>query len=152
MNHPLIAAHEPKIIFVVPPPIDAARCLASDTANRGVTEVRRGAATTAEYCRVAREVGKSELGDRGVVVDLWTAFMEYAIANTPGYDRDRDPLLGSRSNGECKALVDLLSDGLHMSGKGYKLFYDEVIKAMKKKWPNDVPGEMIHPGWGVAFK
>lgn len=154
LHHPLIAEHDPKIIFVVPPPVDAARCLVADLESKGINEVRREASVTAEYCSAAEAIGRSELGDRGVVVDLWTAFMEKAIANTPGYDREKDVMMGSRSKGQCKALVDLLPDGLHMSAKGYKLFYDEVVKAMEMKWPEDIPAEMdmIHPAWGAAFK
>lgn len=154
INHPLIAAHDPKIILVAPPPVDATRCFEADRINKGILEVRREALATSEYCKAVCKVGAEELGDRGVVVDLWQAFMEQAIAETPGYDREKGPLLGSISLGECKALVDLLPDGLHMSSKGYKLFFDEVVDAMKKKWLDDVPGEMemIHPGWTVAFK
>lgn len=170
INHPLIVAHNPKVILVVPPPVDAARSLEVDRVNKGINEVRREASNTLEYCKAARVVGE-ELGDRGVVVDLWQTFMEKAIAETPGYDREKGPLLGSRSLGECKALVDLLPDGLHMSGKyaypvwvsviltflvgkGYKLFFDQVVKAIEEKWPEDQPlkMEMIYPAWGVAFK
>lgn len=117
LSHPLIAAHDPKVILVVPPPVDAARCLEEDRAHKGINEVRREALTTFEYCNAVRAVGADELGNRGVVVDLWQAFMEKAIAETPGHDREKGPLLGSRSLGGCKALVDLLHDGLHMSGK-----------------------------------
>lgn len=156
LNHPLITSHSPKIILVVPPPVDSTRWLAADSQSKGITEVNREAATTAEYCKAAKVVGESELGERGVVVNLWSAFMNEAIANTPDYD-PKGPLLGSRSLGECKALVDLLYDGLHMTAKGYKLFYDEVMKAVSERWPEDDDGdgegmELVHPKWTVAFK
>lgn len=152
LNHPSVRAHSPKIILVVPPPVDGDRCVAAGLV-KGVTEVRRLAAITAEYCKAARAVGESELGDRGVVVDLWTKFMDEAIANTPDYD-SKSPLLGSRSLGECKALVDLLHDGLHMTAKGYKLFFDAVVTAVSETWPADDPEkmEMVHPEWSAAFK
>ena len=44
--------------------------------------------------------------------------------------------------------------GLHLSGEGYKLFYDEVMGAIQAHLPHLDPDKIpfIHPTWDVAPK
>jgi len=157
INHSLVKAHDPKIIVVTPPPTDAYRVVERNFLQKNDATIRRDASTNAQYAKATKEVAEAELGDRGVVVDLWTAFMEAARATEN--ERAKDPnfinsefktkdgvLLGSlelkQSN---RGLVDLLHDGTHFTGKGYKIFYDELIKAIDGKWPEDLPDKMRMP-------
>ena len=151
LTHPLITAHDPKILVAIPPPVDAFRCLQVDL-EKGVGEVRREADRTASFAQGAREVA-AKLGDKVAVVDLWKVFMDEAIKNTPAYDAS-DPLLGSRELGGSQALIDLVEDGLHMTSKGYKLFFEALVDALEEKWPDNLPQHfpLPLPVWGEAPK
>lgn len=151
LTHPLIQAHNPRIIVVTPGPIDASRWAEHETA-KGVSVMVRKAEVTAQYAIAAKEAA-AELGPNVAVVDLWNAFMDEAIRNTPDYDPN-GPMLGSHKGGKCQALLDLLVDGLHFTGAGYRLYYKELIAAITAKWPDQSPENMPwpFPPWQQAPK
>lgn len=44
--------------------------------------------------------------------------------------------------------------GLHFTGTGYKIMYDEVMKVLQASWPEEDPEKlpMVFPHWEVAPK
>jgi hypothetical protein len=98
------------VVLITPPPIDAARCLSCQVKKSGTSEIRRESAITAQYAKVVREVG-SKYEERVVVIDLYEGIMAKAISESPSHNPDGG-ILGKLENGECKALIDLLPDGL----------------------------------------
>lgn len=142
LTHPLITAHDPKILLAIPPPVDAFRCYQADL-EKGTDEVRREAERTADFAQGARDVA-AKFADKIAVVDLWKTFQAEAMKNTPDYDPN-GPLLGSRGLGGCKALIDLVPDGLHMSRRGYEIFFDTLVQALQKKWPDQLPEDLPLP-------
>jgi lysophospholipase L1-like esterase len=151
LRHPLIAAHDPKILLAIPPPVDAARCQIVDL-EKDVDEVRREAEHTAMFAAGAREVA-AKFGSDLAVVDLWKAFMGEALKKTPDHDSS-GPMLGSRQLGGNQALIHLLPDGLHMSDAGYRLFFKEVVNALEQHWPDSTPDKLplVLPAWADAPK
>ena len=71
-----------------------------------------------------------------ILVDLWSAMMKEAQASTTGYVGGGD-LIGTTALGDNQPLRDLLVDGLHLTGAGYKLFLREVLKAMGGDWAEE---------------
>jgi len=102
INHPLLVAHNPKILLITPPPICEYRTQEHDL-ERGIVGVQRLAANTKRYADAALEVGKA-LGIP--TVNLWEAFMQYA-----GGWEEGNPLLGSKELPENEKLGELLRDG-----------------------------------------
>jgi len=102
INHPLLVAHNPKILLITPPPICEYRTQEHDL-ERGIVGVQRLAANTKRYADAALEVGKA-LGIP--TVNLWEAFMQYA-----GGWEEGNPLPGSKELPENEKLGELLRDG-----------------------------------------
>lgn len=144
MTHPHIAAHAPKILVITPPPLDEMRTTELDTPKYGQT--LRQSARSATYSQAAREVAASVPGT--VLVDLYKALMEVAVAKTPGWDGAKKGLLGSPDSGERGYLEKLLPDGLHLSGEAYKVLWELVRGEL------DVPDEgsagYTYPEWRLA--
>jgi lysophospholipase L1-like esterase len=147
ITHPAMTALHPKIILVTPPPIDEVRRETVEFENDGISSAHRKAAVTAEYAAAVRNIG-AEHGEDIAVVDLWTRIMNDAIQNTPGHIHGGE-VLGSRALGSNKVLADLLPDGLHLSGRGYKIFYEEVTGVIQERWPQETPENYptVFPLW-----
>ncbi|KAM0334126.1 hypothetical protein ACHAQA_001146 [Verticillium albo-atrum] len=129
ITHPAIQAHKPKILVVTPPPVDEIRMEVVDKA-KGWPESTRFSSISAQYSQLAREVA----AENGVVlIDLWQALMDHAVAKTPSY-KAGGPLLGTFESGQQGGLADLLPDGLHMSGEAYRVFYDAVLPHIGTEW------------------
>lgn len=99
--HPSVAAHDPKIILVTPPPVNEYQLTIRD-ARGGCTVPQRTAANTRKYADACRMVGE-ELNLP--VVDLWHAFM-----SKTGW-KVGDPLIGSKDVERNEVLETLLRDG-----------------------------------------
>lgn len=123
VNHRHIRAHKPKILLVTPPPIDEMKLRRLDMAE-GHASAIRSFATSAAYSDKAREVAREN--DGVVLIDLWQALMDAAIAMAPGEYRPGGPWLGSPENGRAGGLDKLLPDGLHMSGDAYRILFEQV--------------------------
>ncbi|KAI9726396.1 MAG: hypothetical protein M1834_009024 [Cirrosporium novae-zelandiae] len=141
-QHPLVKAHEPRIILITPGPIDEYQQEINDR-EKGYTELRRTAANAKIYAEMTRKVAK-ELNVP--VVDTWTAFMTKA-----GW-KEGEPLVGSKECPPNSVLRELLLDGLHFDGPGYKILYEELMKSIEKEWPDQMPDklEMPLPEWRTA--
>ncbi len=117
---------------MTPPPVDEYQLGGPD----------RTAAHTAKYAHAALELGE-EL--HLPVLDLWTIFMRKA-----GWQEgSTGALIGSKDAPRSQVLGELLDDGLHFTGKGYDLTFDELIKVIQQKLPDLVPESLptIFPDW-----
>jgi len=140
--HPLVKAHGARIILITPPPIDERMCEHTDRTTKGIYEVRRTAESTSRYAQAVRDVSK-ELNV--VHLDIWSAFMKKA-----GW-KFGEPLMGSKAvpqNFET-GLPSLLSDGLHLTAKGNRLVYEELMRLLQDTWPDQTPEALPRtlPGW-----
>jgi len=126
INHPLLVAHSPKILLIIPPPICEYRTQDHDL-TKGIVGPQRLAANTKRYADAALEVGKA-LGIP--TVNLWETFMQYA-----GGWEEGNPLPGSKELPKNEKLGELLRDGLHFEPKGYKILYDLVLETIRGNIP-----------------
>jgi lysophospholipase L1-like esterase len=79
-----------------------------------------------EYSNAASKVA-SELGVP--FIDLWHTFLE-----SKGWVKG-GPIPGKRRDKSGETLDDLLSDGVHFTGKGYKLWYDLLLQTIRDRYP-----------------
>lgn len=141
ISHSCIKAHKPKILLVTPPPINEVHLEAEDL-KKG-QDLTRHQSVTKQFAEVVRKIA-SEYCDQGVVlVDLWKAMMEKATALEDGGSAG-PAMLGSKEKGDSKGLRELLVDGLHLTGAGYKVFLDEVLPKVGKEWAEEPPND---PSW-----
>ncbi|KAL6150776.1 hypothetical protein ACJQWK_00618 [Exserohilum turcicum] len=142
--HARIQAHAPRVMLVAPPPINEHLWWPRDQSN-GYTTVSRLAATTKLYADAVVELG-AEL--RLPVVNLWAAFMARAGLDVNAW-KPGDPVPGSLALAPSDALAELMYDGLHFSPLGYRILYDEMLKAIAQNWPDDMPDKlpMVLPPW-----
>lgn len=132
INYRALKSHDTKIILITPPPVDEWQLDGND----------RNAEHTAKYARACLQVGQ-ELNLP--VLDLWTIFMQKA-----GWQHgSKEALAGSKAAPRNEMLADLLSDGLHFTNNGYDLMFDELVKVIREKLPDEVPEKlpMIFPDW-----
>lgn len=155
LTHPHVTAHHgAKVLLVTPPPLDEIRTTELDTPKYGGT--LRRTARSAAYSQAAREVAASVPGT--VLVDLQRALLEVAEKETPGWAEvgagagagagsGERPALGSVESGQRGYLETLLPDGLHLSGEGYRVFWELVQGEI------EVGEETVgyaHPEWRLA--
>lgn len=110
----------------------------------------RYATVTAQYAQVVRDVGENARGNI-VVLDLWNRIMDLAVPQGCSTASEEE-LPGARALGVNKCLANMLPDGLHLSVEGYRIFWDELMNTLEKKWPSDGP-EMqsyVFPPWREA--
>ncbi|KAH8589539.1 SGNH hydrolase-type esterase domain-containing protein [Bisporella sp. PMI_857] len=139
ITHPAIQAQETRVILVTPPPVEERR-LEHRVKSQGYTKLNRSNKRTKQYADASREVAK----DMNVgCLDLWTAFMSRA-GWKPG-----DPLYGSQDLPENGAIRSLIHDGLHFTPKAYIIFYEEMMRTIAAKWPDQLPEELpyVIPAW-----
>lgn len=109
ITHPLVAAHNARIILVAPPPINEHLQWLTDQ-EKGFEKVTRVAASTKSYADGIVDVGQKH----GIpVVNLWTTFM-----TRTGFDAETwktgDPIPGSMHVPQNDALVELMYDGEYL--------------------------------------
>lgn len=130
LTHPCVQAHSPTILLVTPPP---------------VSEIQRGnrdrqALVTAEYAAAARELAAELQKEAGlsevVLIDLWTGIMNRVREEAATTDRNHC-LPGDVQSGPCEALDAMLSDGLHLSRKGYELLFELLKPTLGKQWASE---------------
>uniref|UniRef100_A0A060TAA6 ARAD1C44242p n=1 Tax=Blastobotrys adeninivorans TaxID=409370 RepID=A0A060TAA6_BLAAD len=92
------------------------------------------------YGQAAGEIAK-ELGVG--FVDLWHAFIR-----STGW-KEGEPHPGKLDQQSKYSLDDYFTDGLHYTGKGYKVFYDELKAEIKAKYPQLSPEALprLLPEW-----
>ncbi|KAG5915935.1 hypothetical protein E4U42_007870 [Claviceps africana] len=149
ITHPHIKQHNAKVLLVVPPPVDEIK-LAKLNVAEGHASALRKSATSAAYSEKAREVARENPGV--VLIDLWKAVMDKAIAMTAQDYKPEGPWLGSPENGKQGGLDSLLPDGLHLSRDAYRLLYDQIEGHIGEEWrglsEQDCTG-YLYPDWKV---
>lgn len=143
IQHPLVQAHSPRIILITPPPLDEALCEKLELEIWGIDVVRRRAKVTSQYAQAVRDVGKEM---DVAVLDVWSAFM-HKVGWASG-----QPLIGAKGvpQKEELGLSTLLVDGLHLTGEGNRVVYQELTKLISEKWPDQRPEALLFdlPYWG----
>lgn len=74
-----------------------------------------------EYSKVVEKIAKKE---NLPFIDLWNAFRKYN-------NYTEEEILSDTCN-----LENLLSDGVHFNGNGYKILYDELMKKIEENFPD----------------
>ncbi|TAQ90901.1 hypothetical protein B7494_g758 [Chlorociboria aeruginascens] len=151
ISHPSVLAHNPAILLVTPPLINEVVLELADLV-RGGKEVTRRQRVTAEYADAIRKIAAETKDQKVILIDLWKAMMDEAIALTPDYTPGKE-LLGSKERGDSDALRTLLTDGLHLTGHAYRIFLREVIAVVGEEWkdePFEEPSWLLKPGEAVG--
>ena len=147
VTHPNVLAHKPKILLVTPPPMDQIKVTKLDKEEGHISAIRTFD-ISASYSEKAREVAREN--PSVILVDLWQAIMDKAIAMAPNDYQAGGPWLGSPENGKQGGLHQLLPDGLHMSGDAYRVLYEQVKPHIGQEWLSlpDRSGYLF-PDWRV---
>jgi lysophospholipase L1-like esterase len=116
--------HSIKVIVVGPAPHDEVSRAADGDTERAHTTMRN-----LEYSNAAELVAKEF---KLPFVNLWKPFLE-AVGWKEG-----EPIPGKLGDGSDKTLKGLLTDGVHFTGEGYKIFYRGVMNAIKTGYPEYV--------------
>jgi isoamyl acetate esterase len=111
----MVVGREIPLIIVGPAPINEYVDVAGKVTMRNL-----------EYSNAASKVA-SELGVP--FIDLWHAFLE-----SKGWI-EGDPIPGKWGDKSGQTLDDLLSDGVHFTGKGYKLWYNLLLQTIRDRYP-----------------
>ncbi|KAF2862336.1 GDSL Lipase/Acylhydrolase, partial [Piedraia hortae CBS 480.64] len=132
-----------RVVLITPPPIDERklhRCDMEIFPHLRRDELRRTAENTAKYAQVVRDVGRA---NNIPVLDLWRAFGARA-----GYAGD-DNSMGSMKRPTNAVLQSMFNDGLHLSGAGNKVVFDELMALIEAKFPDLMPEKlpMAQPAW-----
>lgn len=95
-----------------------------------------------EYSKACGEVARN-LGIP--FIDLWHAFL-YSVDW-----KDGEPIPGHYGSKSPLSIRHLLNDGLHFTGDGYKVWYDEIGKVIQERFPEFVPQNVpfLYPEWAV---
>lgn len=145
INHPRIKENKPKILLVTPPPVDELKHSKLDAAS-GLESSTRTSSITASYAEKAREVAREIPGV--ILVDLWQAIMDKAIAMSPEDYQPGGPWLGSPENGKAGGLDSLLPDGLHMNGEAYRVFFEAIRPHIGQESEALAPNAgYVYPTW-----
>ncbi|KAG0647727.1 Isoamyl acetate-hydrolyzing esterase [Hyphodiscus hymeniophilus] len=125
LTHPCVAAHNPTILLVTPPPINEVHLEVEDL-KKGHPALTRHQSVTSQYAEAIRELAAEFKDQKLLLVDLSVAMMKKAGRLTPDFV-EGGALLGSKAAGDSPGLRSLLVDGLHLTGDGYALFLEEVM-------------------------
>ncbi|CAK7223498.1 hypothetical protein SEUCBS140593_005256 [Sporothrix eucalyptigena] len=148
LTHENIKAYQPKILVVTPPPLDGIRLNEFERINYQRSVTSRQALVSAQYAEAARRVAQSVPG--AAVVDLHKALMDLAISRTAGFDPKSGVVLGDEAGGQRGYLANLLTDGLHLSGEGYRVFFEELRPHIDPPNPRETMEGWAYPEWRVA--
>jgi isoamyl acetate esterase len=133
LSHSSIAAHNPTIFLVTPPPINEVQLKELDL-QKGHGVLTRHQKVTAQYAEAIREIATEYKDKKVVLVDLWTALMLARL--DPSSEKDEELRGLGESHGD-EGLQKLLVDGLHLTGAGYKVFLDEIRPLVGKEWGDE---------------
>ncbi|CAK7213751.1 hypothetical protein SCUCBS95973_001905 [Sporothrix curviconia] len=149
LTHKNIQAYKPrKILVVTPPPVDGIRLNEFERINYQRKTTSRQALVSAKYSEAARRVAQSVPG--AVVVDLQKALMDLAVSRTAGYDPKSGVVLGDEAGGQRGYLANLLTDGLHLSGEGYRVLFEGLRPHIDPPNPRETMEGWAYPEWRVA--
>ncbi|KAF2456443.1 GDSL Lipase/Acylhydrolase family protein [Lineolata rhizophorae] len=142
-THPAVEAHKPRIVVMIPPPVDEYALAQWDGSSDG--HPTRSAERTKEFARAAREAAR-EL--QLPILDVWSLLM-----SRTGW-KEGQPLPGSKDNPKVTLLDEFLYDGLHLTSKAYKLVFENLMSIMESQWPDQVPERLpfVLPAWDDGDK
>ncbi|KAM3073733.1 hypothetical protein ACMFMF_006935 [Clarireedia jacksonii] len=135
LTHPSVKAQNPEILLVTPPPVNEVHLEEQDR-EKGYRSLTRLQEHTAKYSIAIRDIAAEFKDHRVSLVDLWQAIMQKAVQSSPGATADISKL-GTKDAGDDRILRTLLTDGLHLSSEGYKIFWDEVKPLVGKQWSQE---------------
>ncbi|KAF2623019.1 SGNH hydrolase [Macroventuria anomochaeta] len=140
VEHPKIQAHENiRVLLITPPPIDEWGFDHWDEPGRSA----RTAVTAQQYAVGVKNAGE-EMGV--AVVDLWGACMREATVGWNASLRNECSvellMPGDKRAERSDVLARLLYDGLHLSGDGYKILYQEIKKTIIQAYPELRPSKI----------
>ncbi|KAL5353923.1 hypothetical protein ACLOAV_000008 [Pseudogymnoascus australis] len=148
LSHPLLLAHNPRIVIITTPPVDEYQ-LPEETRADGRVDRGRSAENARAYAEAGKSVGEAlrAEGREVVVCDLWSALISRAGWTGEGV------LPGSLKTDKNPAFAELLSDGLHFNPAAYRVLYDELRKSLEHTWPDSHPErlEKHFPDWNTWF-
>lgn len=135
-----VKAHKDvRIILITTPPVDERMLADSAMAEPGV--INRTAKNAALYAQAVRTVASEQ---KVAVLDLHKAMISHA-----GHSGEHGSLPGSIDAPENAKLRSLLSDGLHFTGEGYRVLYEEMMSLIERTWPDQMPERL--PMWMPAW-
>ncbi|CAD6506560.1 BgTH12-07787 [Blumeria graminis f. sp. triticale] len=148
ITHASITQHHPKILLVTPPPVHEVH-LAADERPKGL-KLSRHMDLTAQYAAAVREVAHDFQAQNVCLIDLWTALI--TAAKSVENSEDDDLQLGTLKLGYSEGLRQHLIDGLHLTGRGYEVFWNLLKPHVGTDWPHDPTdySSWIFPHWRVA--
>jgi lysophospholipase L1-like esterase len=122
INYTGFASQGTQIVLISPPPVDEYRL-----PHRRLTAER-----TAKYASEVRHLAQEY---RLPFVDCWTVFLKHA-----GWSGDSSsfPLPGDKKAPRNEVLESLLSDGIHLTAKGYELLFHELVQVLSREVPEAV--------------
>ncbi|EWC47060.1 hypothetical protein DRE_03822 [Drechslerella stenobrocha 248] len=132
VQHPHVKQHGAKVVIITPPPVYEHKRLPPGTRRNAVTK---------QYAEAAIDVAK-ETGAE--VLKLWHVFMDHA-----GW-KEGGPLIGDINAPTSEELGELFTDGLHLTAKGYQLYFDSLMALLKERLPEIHDFERQYPNWGEA--
>lgn len=106
-----------RVVVVGPAPCD--ETLRPDMTDRSMKRTR-------EYAAAAKEVAKE---CEVPFLDLYQAFLEKA-----GW-KEGQPVPGEKGSGAEGNLAALLSDGVHFTGEGYRVWYETLLAMVRDEFP-----------------
>lgn len=167
-----VKRHAKHVILIAPPPVDERQTVVADSKKNAELEgvVRRKAAVTKEYAARVVNIGREK---DVTVLDLWSLMMEKAGFKSNGrvrssnldseeyldeygkeiVDSETGPsiqaLPGSSDAPVNDILRSYLHDGLHFTRKGYDLLFDELMRLIVDKLPEQLPERIpfVVPAW-----
>jgi lysophospholipase L1-like esterase len=110
---------------------------------KGFPAVSRLQSVTVQYASVVKEIAADFKDKNVVLLDLHSALMQEAVRLTPQHVQE-GRILGSLEDGDSIGLRQLLVDGLHLTGLGYKVFFNIIQPHVGKEWVNE---PLENPSW-----
>jgi lysophospholipase L1-like esterase len=107
-------------VLVSPGPIDEYSANGTEASGRSTTRAR-------QYADACREVA---MDNEVAFIDLWEGLLR-AEGWNPG-----DPIIGKREEATDKHLRHLLTDGVHFSGKAYRVWFDLFLSLARERFPD----------------
>jgi lysophospholipase L1-like esterase len=108
--------HKVPIILVGPAPVDEHKMNGD-----------RATLTNLAYSNAAGKVAKE---CSSPFIDLWHGFLA-----SKGW-KEGDPIPGKLGENTNQTLDDLLTDGVHFSGKAYRVWYDLLLETIRREHPD----------------
>ncbi|KAH8591798.1 GDSL Lipase/Acylhydrolase family protein-like protein [Bisporella sp. PMI_857] len=145
ITHPSVKAHNPTILLVTPPIVNEVH-LGVEDKKKGFPEVSRRNDFTSQYATTVREIVAEVASPKLQLIDLWNALQNISAAASAN---DDDPQKFPRNqSGDSEVLRNLLVDGLHLTGDGYKIFLGGILPLVGPTWAQE---PLEEPSWVFPY-